>query len=143
MRVRCPHCHNPIELVDDSSLIGIVCPSCESRFDLAGDLTSTFDQHSQDPISRPGKRGPGTRVGHFELVRRLGIGAFGEVWRARDSTLDRSVAIKIPRKGQLTHADSDQFVREARGGPTKPHWHCQRPRGRDRRRADIHCQRLR
>ncbi len=38
---------------------------------------------------------PGTKLGQYEIVGPLGAGGMGEVYRARDSRLDRSVAIKI------------------------------------------------
>ena len=31
MRIRCPHCHTPIEIVSDDPLIDIECPSCHRR----------------------------------------------------------------------------------------------------------------
>jgi Tol biopolymer transport system component len=37
----------------------------------------------------------GTRLGPYEVVSRVGAGGMGEVWKARDTRLDRSVAIKI------------------------------------------------
>src|SRR5713101_7185998 len=37
----------------------------------------------------------GTRLGPYEIVERIGAGGMGEVWKARDTRLDRSVAIKI------------------------------------------------
>ncbi len=37
----------------------------------------------------------GTRLGPYEIVSRLGAGGMGEVWSARDTRLDRSVAVKI------------------------------------------------
>ena len=37
----------------------------------------------------------GTRLGPYEIVAPLGAGGMGEVWRGRDTRLDRSVAIKI------------------------------------------------
>ena len=38
---------------------------------------------------------PGQRLGRYEIVKPLGAGGMGEVYRARDSRLDREVAIKI------------------------------------------------
>jgi hypothetical protein len=38
---------------------------------------------------------PGTRLGSYEIRFRLGAGGMGEVYRARDSRLDRDVAIKV------------------------------------------------
>ena len=37
----------------------------------------------------------GTRLGPYQIVALLGAGGMGEVWRARDTRLDRSVAVKI------------------------------------------------
>src|SRR4051812_39015322 len=51
----------------------------------------------------------GTRLGPYQLVERLGAGGMGEVWRARDTRLDRFVSIKFSR-AQF----SDRFEREAR-----------------------------
>ena len=38
---------------------------------------------------------PGSRIGPYEIISPLGAGGMGEVWRARDTRLDRSVAIKV------------------------------------------------
>jgi hypothetical protein len=37
----------------------------------------------------------GIRLGHFEIVSPLGAGGMGEVDKARDTGLDRTIAIKI------------------------------------------------
>jgi eukaryotic-like serine/threonine-protein kinase len=37
----------------------------------------------------------GTKLGPYEIVVQLGAGGMGEVYRARDTRLDRTVAIKV------------------------------------------------
>ena len=44
-------------------------------------------------------------VGRFTLIDTVGVGAFGTVYKARDPELDRVVAIKVPRAGNLSTAD--------------------------------------
>ncbi len=48
-----------------------------------------------------------------KIIEQLGMGAFGTVWKARDTKLDRTVAIKIPHQGQLDGEDAERFLREA------------------------------
>jgi serine/threonine protein kinase len=38
---------------------------------------------------------PGTRLGAYEILSLIGVGGMGEVYRARDSRLNRDVAIKV------------------------------------------------
>ena len=38
---------------------------------------------------------PGTRLDHYEILAPIGAGGMGEVYRARDTKLNREVAIKI------------------------------------------------
>jgi serine/threonine protein kinase len=43
---------------------------------------------------------PGTRLGPYEIQSLLGAGGMGEVYRARDTRLDRIVAIKVILGGE-------------------------------------------
>src|SRR5215210_7588661 len=38
---------------------------------------------------------PGVRLGSYEILSALGAGGMGEVYRARDTTLNRDIAIKV------------------------------------------------
>ena len=54
----------------------------------------------------------GTRLGPYEILAPIGAGGMGEVWKARDTRLDRTVAIKVSSE-QFT----ERFEREARPSP--------------------------
>jgi formylglycine-generating enzyme required for sulfatase activity len=109
MRIRCPHCHHPIEVIDSEPLTDVACPDCGSKFNLiSGETTS----------SAPGAV---KTIAHFELLEEVGCGQFGVVWRARDTKLDRTVAVKVPRRGGIAGPDADMFVREARAAAQVRH----------------------
>lgn len=58
---------------------------------------------------------PGARLGAYESVSRIGAGGMGEVWKARDTRLDRSVAIKVlPVEFSADPQLRVRFEREAR-----------------------------
>ena len=58
---------------------------------------------------------PGTRLGPYEIVRPIGAGGMGEVYEARDTRLDRAVAIKVlPAALAQDAAARARFDREAR-----------------------------
>jgi Tol biopolymer transport system component len=58
---------------------------------------------------------PGTRLGPYEILSSLGAGGMGEVYRARDTKLDRDVAIKIMPPAMARDTDRlARFEREAK-----------------------------
>jgi serine/threonine protein kinase len=56
---------------------------------------------------------PGTRLGSYEVIAQIGVGGMGEVYRATDSNLKRSVAIKVLPASVAGNADLARFQREA------------------------------
>jgi serine/threonine protein kinase len=58
---------------------------------------------------------PGARLGPYEIVSPLGAGGMGEVWKVRDTRLDRTVAIKVmPAYIASRDVLRARFEREAR-----------------------------
>ena len=67
---------------------------------------------------------PGARLGPYEILAPIGAGGMGEVYRARDTRLDRTVAIKV--LAELLAADGqlrERFDREARAMSQLTHPH--------------------
>jgi WD40 repeat protein len=107
-RLRCPHCANPIQLADGHS-DEVLCPGCGGSFRVR-DARPTITTDASRPL------------GKFQLLERVGVGAFGAVWKARDTELDRVVALKIPHTGMLTQdEDLQRFQREARAAAQLRH----------------------
>lgn len=109
MRLRCPHCHHPVDVIADAGMDNVACPSCGSRFSLLNDSGA------------PQGNDPPRRLSHFDLIERLGMGQFGAVWLARDADLDRLVAIKIPRQDLIGAGEAETFLREARAAARLRH----------------------
>jgi len=61
---------------------------------------------------------PGTRLGSYEIVDHIGAGGMGDVYRARDTRLDRTVALKVVRRDF-----SERFEREAKAISALNHPH--------------------
>ncbi len=109
MQIRCPHCHVPFDSVEQASWAEMLCPACGSSFSLSGsDATYTY---------RPGVQ----ILGHFELLQHVGSGRYGTVWKARDTQLQRTVAVKIPRQKDLDPKETEVFLRNARAAAQLNH----------------------
>src|SRR5215212_9946834 len=66
----------------------------------------------------------GTRFGPYEILSAIGAGGMGEVYRGRDTRLDRMVAIKILPAALAAEAGlRDRFEREARAISALSHPH--------------------
>ncbi|MFT4555455.1 MAG: sulfatase activating formylglycine-generating enzyme [Planctomycetaceae bacterium] len=108
LQVRCPNCHESCELTGADSTCEIRCDSCATRFSLAPEATKSYVPRQE-------------MIGQFELLDHLGSGAFGNVWRAKDTILDRQVALKVARSDRFDRSDADVFFREARAAAQLKH----------------------
>jgi tetratricopeptide (TPR) repeat protein/tRNA A-37 threonylcarbamoyl transferase component Bud32 len=122
-RMNCPHCHKSLALDPAAAEQPVTCPSCGGDFRPDVAPPGVGPGAGASGLSGPGASDSGPpRLGQFELLEAIGQGAFGTVYRARDGTLDRIVAVKVPRLDRaLTPADADRFVREARNAARLSH----------------------
>src|SRR5690348_2922706 len=66
----------------------------------------------------------GTRLGPYEIISPIGAGGMGEVYRARDTNLDREVAIKVLPAAMANDPDRlARFEREAKALAALNHPH--------------------
>ena len=65
-----------------------------------------------------------TTLGKYQILEQLGVGSMGTVHRARDTVLDREVALKTIRAGQSVEPEiKERFYREARACARLQHPH--------------------
>ena len=64
----------------------------------------------------------GQSLGHYQILEKLGAGGMGEVYKARDSRLNRFVAIKVLPPDKVAHADRKRrFIQEAQAASALNH----------------------
>ncbi len=64
----------------------------------------------------------GTSISHYEILEKLGEGGMGVVYKARDTKLDRTVALKfLPSHLKASEQDKTRFVQEAKAAATLNH----------------------
>ena len=78
---------------------------------------------------------PGTTLGPYSVTAKIGEGGMGEVYRARDTKLDRDVALKV--LPEAFTSDPDRLARFEREAKVLASLNCLRARtgGRSRARA--------
>src|SRR6266487_1715460 len=88
MTQTCPTCGTAIDTTDAEPLARLACPRCGEKMR----VERTFD--------------------HFVLLETLGFGGMGTVYKARDTLLDRLVALKLLRKDLAGDKDHTSRLRE-------------------------------
>ncbi len=90
-----------------------------------GSVDSTITPSHAGSVLKEDKTDPlvGTVVGNFKIQSRIGSGGFGVVYRAFDTDLQRSVAIKMlpPKIAKSSQGLVDRFLREARSAAKLSH----------------------
>lgn len=80
-----------------------------------------YSTRTDDSARVTGESNQSRRIAHFELLEKLGSGAAGEVWKARDERLQRLVAIKLPRNRYISDEERHRFLREGRAAAQLKH----------------------
>jgi serine/threonine protein kinase len=87
----CPACGTVVNVADLEPLVNVACPACGAKFR----VERAFD--------------------NFVVVETLGVGGMGSVYKARDTRLDRFVALKLLRKElSADPAEAARLEQEAR-----------------------------
>jgi len=120
------------ELVSGLRGLGREEPEGDERLEVPSALVDaargSFAKGDGEVVVDPGRKiarsladGP-HRLGKFELLEELGVGSFGYVFRARDTELERTVAVKIQRAGLPDHdEEQERFLREAKSAAQLEH----------------------
>ncbi|MCB9883218.1 MAG: protein kinase [Planctomycetes bacterium] len=120
-----------------SELLDLAPEEREARLDAAcandpalrAEVSELLALHEDAPrdflaANRANELPAGFRVGSFELVEELGRGAMGVVYRARQPSLDREVAVKVFGRNLTTRDfEVERFRREARSAARLTHEH--------------------
>ena len=73
-------------------------------------------------IIEPKNLAAGVSFGHYEIVKQIGAGGMGEVYLAKDTKLDRKVAVKILNEKFAAHESNlNRFIREAKAASALNH----------------------
>ena len=92
----------------ETSLLKQTCPACGT----------TVDTTAAEPLARVACQNCGEKIraersfDHFVLLETIGIGGMGTVYKARDTLLDRLVALKLLRKDLGEHIDYAARLRQ-------------------------------
>src|SRR5438128_1968578 len=119
----CPKGHR-WEVADGTPVAGSLCPVCGTPLDATASpaaIDSTvLNNPAWTPLASTAAERP--RLPDFEIIGELGRGGMGIVYKARQLSRDRIVAVKVIRKDRLIHEEAiRRFRREAQAAARLAH----------------------
>jgi formylglycine-generating enzyme required for sulfatase activity/serine/threonine protein kinase len=117
--IACPQCVATYQVAEETLGRAGRCKQCGAQFSLVADApltrhpTESVTDPESSPRSSPSDPSVPRVVGRYEVVRKLGAGGMGAVYLARDTLLDRVVALKVPHPSGSPESRA-RFLREAR-----------------------------
>lgn len=118
-------CDDPVVRKEVASLLEM-SDGAEALFDRLIPAVGERRQQHEDVLSARSQNDPlaleGERAGRYAIEEHLGGGGMGVVYRARDTQLDRPVALKFLPPHLATHPEAEErFVREAKAAAALDH----------------------
>ena len=106
MPTHCPNCQHEF---DETEIAALTCADC--GFTMSAIVKKKKKKRRKKKTATVSA---GQVLGRFELSECVGMGSFGSVWKAQDSVLRRSVAIKVPHSERLDAEEKELLLSEAR-----------------------------